>query len=83
MQGYEVWFDAFWELSSNRAIGLDVGPIPSLAVDFWARRLSADDKQDFVYCIRRMDTAYLNAVAKRDEETGDTFSPDEMSKRNN
>ena len=59
--GLELYYEAFWELSSTRAVGFALGPVPWGAVDSYATRYGFDDEQreDLVYYVRAMDNAYL------------------------
>ena len=53
LPGVMGWFEAFWELSTERRfIG---GPIPWSAIDAWP----TDDPETFHACIRAADAAYL------------------------
>jgi hypothetical protein len=60
-QGLELYYEAFWELSSARAVGFGVGPIPWGVVDSYATRYAFDDEQreDLTYYVRAMDNAYI------------------------
>lgn len=65
----EQWvLKAFDELSTNRSVGLGLGPIPSLAVDAWCTRHGLDDDVEigdlFRYLIRMLDRAWRTWHAK-------------------
>lgn len=54
---------AFWTLSSDRALGMAVGPIPWTAIDRYAERLGIIDDEveytDFVEIIQTLDVAFM------------------------
>ena len=58
---------AFWELSTCRAYGMAVGPIPWTAIDAYARRhdIAGEDYDDLVYFVRAMDGEYLERQNKK------------------
>jgi hypothetical protein len=58
--GYAEWLDLFWELSTERPSGLDVGQIPYSAILRASEHLRADEAELFRYCVRRMDRAFLS-----------------------
>ncbi len=60
--GLELYYEAFWELSTCRTSGWSVGPIPWLAISEYARVFQFSDRQSdnlFKY-VRELDQAYLN-----------------------
>lgn len=59
MDGYGGWYEDFWRLSTERQIGMGVGPIPASAIDRHVAGWSYEDAEVFEFCIRRMDEAYL------------------------
>lgn len=60
---------AFWELTTERAIGMAMGQIPgSRIVEYAARKgLPEGMMALFTACVRACDDAYLEWVAKRRE----------------
>ena len=52
------YYTAFIELSTDRTIGMEVGPIPYSSLAMYADRFEFD-VEDFVYILRQMDLAYL------------------------
>lgn len=69
-----LWlWDAFWEVNSDRALGMGAeGRIPSVAIDAYARRHGIDDPSDFEWfrsVIRSLDSEYLS-LRQRKNETG-------------
>lgn len=67
MEGLTWVAQSFWELSNDRQIGMETGPIPSASIDRWAERHSMphDDAEIFRTMIRAMDGVYLE-FANRD-----------------
>ncbi|WP_210319283.1 phage tail assembly chaperone, partial [Aureimonas glaciei] len=61
LPGLGAWIDAFWELSTERQIGMGSGPIPSHAIDRWAERLGAELGM-FRAAVRAMDRVYLDHI---------------------
>jgi hypothetical protein len=83
LPGLLPWLDAFWELSTERHIGMGPGPIPNSAIGHWAQKLVIDEPSMFLACIRAMDKVYLDhAGAPKDEDTvsSHTMSPDLFDK---
>lgn len=63
LPGANEFFQAFWELSSERQVSLGVvGPIPARALDYFAQRLSDGDQDLFRTCIRAMDEVLLKHI---------------------
>lgn len=60
LPGAEEWLSAFWELNTDRPIGMGQGAIPSASI----ARLAVDmlDGDMFAIVIRAMDRAYLDHV---------------------
>lgn len=65
--GLEMYFGAFLDLTSCRAIGMGLGPIPWTAINQYARAYDYSDEQedDLQFYITRMDHAYLEWVNKK------------------
>lgn len=59
MDGFGGWYDDFWRLSTERQIGMGVGPIPASAIDRHVAGWGYEDAELFEFCIRRMDGVYL------------------------
>lgn len=59
-QGLSVWYEDFWELSTDRQIGMAAGPIPRASIAEHTRGWPDDDAEMFRICMRRMDDIYLN-----------------------
>lgn len=67
MDGYGGWYEDFWQLSTERQIGMGVGPIPASAISQHVAGWSEEDAEVFEFCIRRMDEVYLMKSNKTDE----------------
>jgi len=59
MDGFGGWYEDFWELSTERQIGMGVGPIPASCVTRHCAGWRYDDADMFKACIRAMDAVYL------------------------
>jgi len=64
--GLELYYGAFWDLSTCRPLGMSEGPISWLSIDAYAtaRGLDAEQRDDLHHHIRAMDRAYLGHLAK-------------------
>lgn len=69
LPGAEEWLSAFWALSTDRQIGMTVGPVPEASIDRWIDRNSLDDDDEDAFrgAIRAMDRIYLDHVDSKDE----------------
>lgn len=67
MDGFGGWYDDFWRLSTERQIGMGVGPIPQSAIDRHVAGWSDEDADMFEFCIREMDGVYLMRANKSEE----------------
>lgn len=68
LPGLDEWLDAFWRLSTERQIGMAVGPIPDSAITRWiADNNLKSEAKTFRRCIRAMDNVYLNYLAQGDK----------------
>lgn len=68
-----LW-NAFWELNSNRPIGMGEGPIPSLSIRAFADVLGIVEFPDlrwFIDVIRSMDAEYLELRRPKDKNAPD------------
>jgi len=66
--GLELYWDAFWDLSTCRPSGFGAGPIPWLAIRDYGLTFGFDDEQleDLFYLVRVMDNAYLEHYKKKE-----------------
>lgn len=60
LAGLAGWYDDFWELSTDRQIGMTIGPIPAASIERHTADWPDDDAEMFRVCMRRMDSVYLN-----------------------
>lgn len=62
-----LYFEAFFDLTTDRSFGMGEGPIPHSAIVQYCDRLNLnyDEEKDFVYFIRSMDNAYLEYREKQ------------------
>ena len=75
--GLELYWDAFWDLSTCRPTGFGAGPIPWLAVRDYSLTFEFDDEQqdDLFHLIRLMDNEYINHYAKKESGKGSWQRP--------
>lgn len=59
LDGFGGWYEDFFELSTERQIGMGLGPIPQSCIDARTAGWRYDDADMFSMCIRAMDAAYL------------------------
>ena len=67
-----VW-SAWWELHTDRPMGMAVGPIPFTAIDRYASRFGVDDADHFEAfreAVRGIDGTYLKWVNERRDSRG-------------
>ena len=64
---------AFWELCSDRNIGMAEGPIPAWAIREWCRDWALDDEE----------SEYLKAVVKRMDKEYITYRDKQRQHRDN
>lgn len=64
---FRYYYDAYRELSSCRAVGMALGPIPFTAVLEYSRLYDIGDFEEFLFLVRRMDNTFLSLVNKVDE----------------
>jgi len=69
--GLELYWKAFVELSSDRAISMAEGPIPWSSMNSWALRhgIYGNDFDRFVAVVRGVDEAYLQKRGKSKKKT--------------
>jgi hypothetical protein len=65
-------FDAFWELNTDRPMGMGIGPIPSRAIREYAKdhALSGEPLDDFLGWVRVLDGEYIKRLTPKDEKPG-------------
>lgn len=65
--GLELFYGAFFDLTSCRSLGMGLGPIPWTAVNQYARAYgySEEQEEDLQFYISRMDHAYMEWAAKK------------------
>lgn len=65
LPGLGGWYDYFFDLSTDRQLGMVAGPIPDASICRCTDGWPDEDAQAFAACIRAMDAAFLE---KRDDE---------------
>lgn len=60
LEGYETWLEAFWELSTDRAQGLEKpGPIPAASIARHTQGWDPEEADFFRIVIRALDRTFL------------------------
>jgi hypothetical protein len=71
---FDFYIQAFRELSTCRASGFGLGPIPFTAIVEYSKIYNVEDFDDFLYFIRLMDSKILelesNKQKKQDGQNG-------------
>lgn len=67
MPGLNLFYIAFLDLTSCRALGYSQGPIPWLAIHHYceAHDMDGEQREDVFYHVARLDKAYLDWSAKK------------------
>lgn len=67
LMGLDFYWRAFWELSTDRDIGMAEGPIPWTAMNQWAIRYNIVNYEfdRFVILIKGMDSVYIDHRTKQ------------------
>lgn len=69
LPGAQDILQAFWDLSTDRQVGLGTGPIPFSAIDAYAHRHGVEDPDEFQLwyrLIRKCDKVFLEHVATKE-----------------
>lgn len=77
---WQFFWAAFWELSTERQIGMGLGPIPASALREYARHsgVFGDLLDSFTVVIRAVDAEYLKLVAPKDQKQPHTVRGDDI-----
>lgn len=70
IDGFGGWYEDFWQLSTERQIGMGVGPIPQSAINAHTNGWRYDDADMFMEIIRAMDAEYMSLASQNPEERG-------------
>ena len=70
MLGLELYYDAFWDLSTCRPNGMGAGPIPWNVIHDYGSTFTFDTEQmeDLFYLVRVMDNVFLAHHSKKKAE---------------
>ena len=70
--GLDIYLEAFYELSSNRSTGFDIGPIPWTAVCQYSEFYGFEGLQSYAlfHHVRALDNVYLEIMRKRIKAEG-------------
>lgn len=69
IDGSHSFYNAFWDLDSERAIGMQPGRIPYSAIRKYAMNHGISDSDVFIRIIMAMDKAYLSHNSGGDDKT--------------
>lgn len=60
--GLDLYYNAFWDLTSCRAVGWGLGPIPWVSIKDYGETFEFDEDQteSLFYFVRMMDNAFLD-----------------------
>jgi len=68
---FSIYVEAFHEVSSCRQIGFGLGPIPFTAIaEYFTIFPIGEDFEEFLYLMRRMDSALLQIENKKGAASG-------------
>lgn len=70
IDGFGGWYEDFWLLSTDRQIGMGIGPIPHQSILRHVQGWRYDDADMFTDCIRAMDAVYLELASQKPEDRG-------------
>lgn len=59
LPGLSEWYDDFFELSTDRQVGMAAGPIPRASITEHTKDWPWEDADCFHACMRAMDALYL------------------------
>lgn len=67
LEGLQLYYSAFMDLTTCRSMGFGEGPISWLSVSEYcqAHEITGDQRDELFYHIREMDTTYLEHRAKQ------------------
>lgn len=71
LPGLRLWFDDFFELSTDRQIGMAIGEIPAASIDRHTAGWLDEDREMFRICMRRMDAVFRAKPEEREEVSDD------------
>lgn len=71
MPGLRIWFDDFFELSSDRQLGMVTGPIPASTIDRYVADMDWEDADMARACLRAMDAAYIKEINRKPGDADD------------
>jgi hypothetical protein len=71
LPGLEIYYSAFWDLFSDRQLGMGVGPIPYSAMRAYCLDWEMDDEQasDLKRLVRKMDHVFLEWQEKQSKKS--------------
>lgn len=70
VEGLEFYIEAFNELATCRAVGMDMGPIPFTSIYEYSKIYDVGDFDEFLYVIRKMDNVVMSSKSKERKPNG-------------
>jgi hypothetical protein len=70
LQGLDLYYNAFWELSSDRQVGMSAGPIPYSSIVTYCREWGLDEElsSNMLKLVRKMDGHFLEWQDKQSKK---------------
>ena len=67
IEGLEIYYEGFWDLSPDRPLGMSAGPIPYQSIRYYCKDLGLDEAQSDLMkkMIRKMDICFLEWQEKQ------------------
>jgi len=71
LQGLALYYNAFWELFSDRQLGMSVGPIPYSSIMMYSREWNLDEEMShaMLKLVRKMDNAFIEWQEKQSKKS--------------
>lgn len=69
--GYDVWVSSFWDLSTERQVGVGLGPVPASAIEWMAERIGVgeDEFESYRCAMRALDRVVIENASKGNNGT--------------
>lgn len=73
LRGLSLYYNAFQDLSSTRAVGMSLGPIPWMAINDYCLtyEITGEQREDMFYHVAAMDNVYRSHVESKSKTTTD------------
>lgn len=66
-EGLDIYYSAFWELNTDRQVGMGLGPIPYSSIRNYCkdRGLGGDQSDNMMRLLRKMDSEFIKFQEKQ------------------